>query len=104
MESQLKQHIDLVSDNPLEARLTERPFKAYLVANLAFIDGVDASAEHYRISLASVYAAMSFYEDNREAIQLALQEAHEGLIELGMRNGNEVIAEIKKRMQDKQDS
>jgi hypothetical protein len=102
MATNLKQHIDTVSDNPLDAKLTERPLKAYLVANLAFNDGVEASAEHYRISLGAVYAAMSFYEDNREAIRQALDEAHQELLDMGMIDGQDAIARIKKRMKMKQ--
>ncbi len=62
-------------------RLTERPAKAYLVANLAFIESPEYAAEHYDISLGGVYAAMSFYEDNRVGIKQALQDAE--AIDLG---------------------
>lgn len=74
MELQVKHHIQMeTKTNPLDIRLTERPVKAYLVASLAFLDGAEISAQHYRLSLGAVYAAMSFYEDNRDALEEALE-------------------------------
>ena len=100
MELQIKHHIEMkVDDNPLAVRLTERPFKAYMVANLAFLDGAEASAEHYRLSLGAVYAAMSFYEDNRDAIQQALEAVR--AIDLGdMEVSPERIEEIRQRLNE----
>lgn len=100
MATPIKQHIEIEGNNLLAARLTERPFKAYLVANFAFLNSPEASAEHYRISLGAVYAAMSFYEDNREAIEQAEKENLEALYKMGMRDSKDVIAEIKQRMED----
>lgn len=96
----IKQHIKIEGNNPLDVRLTERPWKAYLVANLAFLDGVEASAEHYEISLGAVYAAMSFYEDNREAIKQAIQTERD--IDFGDNevNVHDAIAKFKKRMEN----
>jgi len=100
-EVQYKTHIQINDgENPLEIRLTERPFKAYMVANLAFIDGVEASAEHYELSPGAAYAAMSFYEDNRDAIEQALEEVRaidSGDMEVDAR---EAIAKFKKRMNE----
>lgn len=98
MEVRVTKYISLVNDNPIHAVLVGRNTKAYLVANLAFLDGTEASAEHYGISLAAVYATMSFYEENRETIEQALEEAHQGLLELGMKDGKKEIARLKKRM------
>lgn len=98
MEITIRKHINIEEGTHLlDVRLTERPFKAYLVANLAFLDGPEASAEHYGLSLGAVYAAMSFYEDNRDAIQQALDEDHQALWDMGMIDGKEAIENIKKR-------
>ena len=102
MAVQLKQHIELRGDNPLDAVIVGTRYKAYLVANLAFNDWAEASAEHYRISLGAVYAAMSFYEDSREAIRQALDEAHQELLDMGMIDGQTAIDRIKQRMKMKQ--
>lgn len=97
MAVQLRNHIELESDNPLDARIAGRGFKAYLVANLAFNDGAEASAEHYGLSLGDVHAAMAFYYDNEESIRKAIQEAQNLGYQLGAKDGNEAIAEIKVR-------
>jgi uncharacterized protein (DUF433 family) len=102
MAVQILTHIELETDNPLEARIAGRGFKAYLVANLAFNDGAETSAEHYGLSLADVYAAMSFYYDNKEAIQREKEALRElGRNKLNERDSSEVIAEIKERMKNK---
>jgi uncharacterized protein (DUF433 family) len=103
MVVQIRNHIELETDNPLDARISGRGFKAYLVANLAFNDGVEASAEHYELSLADVHAAMAFYYDNQEAIKAAIAEARELGYKMGARDSSEVIAEIKERMKNKGD-
>jgi hypothetical protein len=101
MATELKQHISLVSDNPLHAVLVGRNTKAYLVAQLAFINGVEAAAEHYRTSLGTIYAAMSFYEDNRKAIAQADAQALQNLWEMGMKDGTKEIARLRKRLEEK---
>jgi hypothetical protein len=90
-------HIITPTNNPLDAVIAETHYKAYLVANLAFNDGAEASAEHYGLPISQVYSAMAFYRDNEEAIQASLKEEDEGLIKLGMRDGNDVLAEIRAR-------
>lgn len=71
----MRERIDLRGDNPLRAMIAGTHYKAYLVANLAFNDGPQAAAEHYRLDLATVQAAMAFYTDNEAAIHEAIQEA-----------------------------
>lgn len=98
MEITTRQHIKIEDDtHVLDALMVERPVKAYMVANLAFQDSPDVAAEHYSISLGAVYAAMSFYEDNRETIVKALEAEHQALWDLGMIDGQEAIENIKKR-------
>lgn len=98
MQVLYKTHIQVVDgQSPADVRLSERPFKAYLVANLAFLDGVESAAQHYRLSLGAVYAAMSFYEDNREGIEQAIEEAE--AIDFGdMEVSSERIEEIRQRL------
>jgi uncharacterized protein (DUF433 family) len=104
MAVEVRSHIELRGDSPLEAVIAGKHYKAYLVANLAFNDGAEASAEHYGLSLADVYAAMSFYYDNKEAIQREKEALRElGRTKLNERDSSEVIAEIKERMKNKGD-
>jgi hypothetical protein len=103
MASELKQHIKIVGDNPLEAMVIDRRLKAYIIAQIALVDGADATAELYDLNLGTVYAAMSFYEDNREAIEAELSVAEKAIRENGI-DAREAIAKFKKHMQDKQDS
>lgn len=82
METLYKTHIQVEEgQSPADVRLFERPVKVYMVANLAFVESPETAAEHYDISLGAVYAAMSFYEDNRAGIKQALQDAE--AIDLG---------------------
>ena len=97
MATDLIQHISLVSDNPLDAVLNGRNTKAYLVAELAFVEGVEAAGEHYRANLGVIYAAMSFYEDNRQAIEAAKAKAWEQIKEDGI-DGRKQLEIFKKRM------
>lgn len=101
MVSNLVQHISLVSDNPLDAVLAGRNTKAYLVAEFAFADGVEAAAKHYRTTFGVVYAAMSFYEDYRNQIEEAKAEAWKQIKEDGI-DGWKAIETFKKRMQNKE--
>ena len=76
METLFKYHIQVEDGQaPVDVRLSERPVKAYLVANLAFLESPDYAAKQYELSLGAVYAAMSFYEDNRNHIEEAIAEA-----------------------------
>ncbi len=98
MVLQLKQHILLQGENPLNARLIEKPLKAYLVANFAFNYGLEATVEQYNLSSASIYASMSFYEDNRAIIERAIEESRQIGISLNAEDSKDAIAEIKSRM------
>ena len=65
----IRMRIALRGDNPLAALIAGTHYKAYLIANLAFNDGAQASADHYGIPLANVYGAMAFYCENEERDQ-----------------------------------
>jgi len=98
METRYKDHIQ-VNDgqSPVDVRLTERPFKAYMVANLAFVESPEYAANQYELSLGAVYAAMSFYEDNRKGIEQSIEEAR--AIDFGDREVSpERIEEIRQRL------
>ena len=73
--------------------ITGTHHKAYLVANLALNDGPQTAAEHYRIPLATVHGAMTFYYDNEAAIHEAIQEARK----LGARSAQSALEEIRAR-------
>ena len=98
METLYKHHIQIEKDqSPVDVRLSERPVKAYMVANLAFIESPEYAATQYEISLGAVYAAMSFYEDNRVGIEQAIDDAR--AIDFGdMEITNERIRVIQQRL------
>lgn len=83
---------------PTDVRLTERPYKAYMVANLAFLESPEYAANQYDLSLGAVYSAMAFYEDNREAIEQMIEEADALLEEMAV--PQERIEEIRQRLHD----
>jgi uncharacterized protein (DUF433 family) len=85
------------TDNPLEAYIEGKGYKAYLVANLAFNDSPEASANHYKLTLGQVYSAMAFYRDNEVAIDKSIEEMQQIGKELGARNASEHLAEIRAR-------
>lgn len=93
MVLKIRQHIELRGKNPLAAMVAGTHYKAYLVTNLAFNDGAQASADHYGIPLANVYGAMAFYCENEGAIKDAMREARE----LGDRSVQTALEEIRGR-------
>lgn len=101
MPVELKQHIELRGDDPLDAVIagTTR-IKAYLVANLAILDGVEAAATQYKISPAEVHGALAFYYDNEDAIREANEKAWELIQASGGRDSREALAEILSRKQE----
>ena len=98
MVLEIREHIQLRGDDPLDATVAGTHCKAYLVANLALNDGPQAAAEHYRIPLATVYGALVFYYDNEAAIDEAIREACELGEQLGARSAQSAIKEMKKRL------
>ena len=78
--------------------ITGTHHKAYLVANLALNDGPQAAAEHYRLYLATVHAAMAFHYDNEAAIHEAIQEARKLGEQLGARAAHAALEEMRARM------
>lgn len=98
METRFRDHIQVKEgQSPVDVRLTERPVKAYMVANLAFMESPEYAANQYELSLGAVYSAMSFYEDNREGIEQAIEEAR--AIDFGDREvSSERIEEIRQHL------
>jgi hypothetical protein len=105
MALEIKQHIKLQSENPLDAIVDGHPrVKAYLVASLAIKEGVEAAVEQYKdfnLSVAAVHAALTFYYDNQEAIRKADEEAMRKLRAMGMQDMDEFVEEIRRRKQSK---
>ncbi|MEL6524074.1 MAG: hypothetical protein AAFQ07_00055 [Chloroflexota bacterium] len=77
MAIQVRTYVELRGDNPLDAVISGHQHKAYLVAGLAFQDNPGVSARHYNLTHAEVYGAMAFYEENRESIWQAIDDARE---------------------------
>ena len=94
----IREHIQLRGDDPLDATVAGTHYKAYLVANLALNDGPQAAADHYRLELAVVHGAISFYYDNETAIDEAIHEARELGEQVGARSVQSAIQEMKKRL------
>ena len=67
------------------------------MANLAFNDGLQAAAEHYRLDLATVQAALAFYDNNEAAIHEAIQAARKLGEQLGARSAHSVLEELRAR-------
>ena len=86
MALEIREHVKLREENPLDATVSGTHFKAYLVANLALSDGPQAAAEQYRMPLASVYGALAFRCNNEAAINEAIREARELGEQLGARS------------------
>ena len=63
----IRDHVKLRGDDPLDATIAGTQHKAYLVANLALNDGPQTAADHYRMELAAIHGAISFYYDNDPA-------------------------------------
>ena len=98
MSIELKQHIELRGDDPLEAVIagTTR-IKAHLVANLAILDNVEAAVTQYKLTPAEVYAALTFYYDNEDAIREANEVAMEQIQAMGGKDSRDLREEINRR-------
>lgn len=98
MVLEIREHIKLRGNDPLDATVAETHYKAYLVANLALNNGPQAAAEHYRIPLASVYGALAFHCDNEAAIDESIREARTLGEQLGARSMQSAVKEMKERL------
>jgi uncharacterized protein (DUF433 family) len=99
----IQSHVIALTNDPLEAVIEGSHYKAYLVANLAFNDGAEASAKHYNLTLGQVYSAMAFYHDNDAAIKLRFAELEEIGRKIGAVNASEHLAMIRERAKKKQE-
>jgi hypothetical protein len=90
-------HIIAPTDDPLDALIEGTHFQAYLVANLAFNDGPEASAKHYGLTLGQVHSAIAFYYDFEAAIQQSKNDMRELGKKLGERDVTDHLAEIRAR-------
>ena len=97
MVLEIREHIELRGNGPLEVAIAGTHHKAYLVANLALKDGPQAAADHYRIPLANVHGAMAFYYDNEAANNAAIRETRELGEQLGARSAQSALKEINGR-------
>lgn len=84
MVLEIKTHIEVRGDDPLKAVVAGTNLKAYLVANLARLDGVDAAIEQYGLNRAEIYAALVFYYDHEAAIDSRVTEVEAKLRESGV--------------------
>jgi len=97
MVAELKQHIELRGENPLDAVMVGRNLKVYLIASFALQEGVEAVAEEYDLSQAAVHAALMFHFDNEDSIREARAEAMRLLYAMGGRDAREALEEIMRR-------
>ena len=89
--------VDLRGNGPLAVVIAGFHLKAYLIANLALNDGPQAAAQRYRLELATLQAAMAFYDDNETAIHDAIQAARKLDEQLVARSAQSVLAEMRAR-------
>jgi hypothetical protein len=104
MSVELKQHIELRGDDPLDAVISTTRLKAYLVANLAINDGVEAAMAQYNLSPAEVHSALAFYYDNQDAIRQADEAVMQKLWDMGMRDMSDLREKIQRRQQEQSES
>jgi hypothetical protein len=97
MVAELKQHIELRGENPLDAVMVGSNLKVYLIASFALQEGVEAVAVEYDLTPAAVHAALTFHFDNEHAIHEARAEDMRELRAMGMRDSSERLAEIRLR-------
>lgn len=64
---------------------------------MALNDSPQTAAEHYRISLATVYGALAFYCDNEGAFNEAIRQARELGEQLGAHTAHSAIQAMKRR-------
>jgi hypothetical protein len=81
MAVRIKQHIEVTNDDPLQVTIAGTSLKAYLVAKLALMDGIDAAINQYDLTPAEVHAVLVFYYDNQDAVELRLEEKERWLKE-----------------------
>ena len=92
-------HVQL-DDNGIP-RTINRRVKVKMIAQKHFLGGMSIPdiAEHYRIELADVYAALAYYHDNKAQMD-AEREASEALLqEVGMSH-EDLKAKVLQRMAD----
>ena len=97
MVIEIREHIELRGNDPLEVAIAGTHHKAYLVANLALKDGPQAAADHYRIPLANVHGAMALYYYNEAAINETIRQARELGEQLGARSAQSALEELRAR-------
>jgi uncharacterized protein (DUF433 family) len=80
-------------------RTINRQIKVNMIAQKHLIAGesVEAIAEHYDITLADVYAALSYYYDNRESFEQRAREI-EPLAKEAQQYSDELKAKIQQRL------
>lgn len=99
MAVEFKTHIELRGDNPSQARVAGKPWKAALVAKFILGWGIEHAVEHYGFSYATAHAVMAFYYDNQDAIEAAMKESDEKLREVAV-DSREFLDELRKKSQE----
>ncbi len=93
-------HIEIDEDSI--PRTMNRRVKVHMIAQMHLKAGetVEAIADHYGISLADVYAAMTYYYDNLPYFEKRERDL-QPLVEDAKRQTADLNAKIHQRMQDK---
>lgn len=73
------EYIELRGENLLSAVIKGSEANAHLVANLALLDGIEASMNQYGFTREQVLGALRFYLDNEQAIEQARQHRYQEL-------------------------
>lgn len=93
-------HIEIDADGI--PRTMNRRVKVHMIAQMHLKTGetVETIADHYRISMADVYAAMTYYYDNLPYFEKRERDL-QTLIEDAKRQTADLNAKIRQRIQDK---
>ena len=99
---QLADHIELHGENPLDATITGRKTKAYLVAGfyLGSDNDIDATMVQFELDRAQVHAIMAFYYGNEAAIQSAIERAEAETRAMAV-NSADTLVELRQRLGEK---
>lgn len=91
-------------DDDGHARTVNRRVKVHMIAlKHRYGETIEAIAEHYGISLADVHAALTYYHDNKEAMDAETARKEALARELGV-SGEELRMKIEQRMKDLRDN
>jgi uncharacterized protein (DUF433 family) len=97
--------LHILVDSDGVARTINQGVKVKMIAQKIYVAGekVEAVADHYGLDVADVYAALTYYHDNRAAYEAEAREL-EPLIAAGIQHSTALKARIQARIDAKDDT